>query len=233
MRQNNLRANITNLSKNKVIKALVLESLGSRVSVKLGGSGKVLNGLEVVGGPVVAGQYILIDYASGIPIAKAIGQDQAVTSVSTSVTKTSTADSDNPNATTHTHTESQITDLDHDATSIRNKPLTVSSGSPNEGDFIVYSSGSWGASPTAPGMEPARGPDDNYVTDAEKIKLSNLSNTNTGDQVVPVGIEQVAGYALVAYDEDTGQFTRAEVATSGSGGGGGGGTDILGVQIFS
>lgn len=83
------------------------------------------------------------------------------------------------------------------------------------------------------GFEPLKGVDDNFVTDAEKIKLSNLSNTNTGDQVVPVGIEQVAGYALVAYDEDTGQFTRAEVATSGSGGGGGGGTDILGVQIFS
>ena len=30
--------------------------------------------------------------------------------------------------------------------------------------------------------EPVKGADDNYVTDAEKIKLSNLSGTNTGDQ---------------------------------------------------
>ena len=29
------------------------------------------------------------------------------------------------------------------------------------------------------------GADDNYVTDAEKVKLSNLSGTNTGDQVLP------------------------------------------------
>jgi hypothetical protein len=29
------------------------------------------------------------------------------------------------------------------------------------------------------------GPDDNYVTDAEKTKLANLSGTNTGDQVLP------------------------------------------------
>ena len=29
------------------------------------------------------------------------------------------------------------------------------------------------------------GPDDNYVTDAEKVKLTNLSGTNTGDQVLP------------------------------------------------
>lgn len=30
--------------------------------------------------------------------------------------------------------------------------------------------------------EPLKGADDNYVTDAEKVKLSNLSGTNTGDQ---------------------------------------------------
>lgn len=30
--------------------------------------------------------------------------------------------------------------------------------------------------------EPVKGADDNFVTDAEKIKLSNLSGTNTGDQ---------------------------------------------------
>lgn len=32
------------------------------------------------------------------------------------------------------------------------------------------------------------GADDNYVTDAEKVKLSNLSGTNTGDQTSIVGI---------------------------------------------
>ncbi len=32
------------------------------------------------------------------------------------------------------------------------------------------------------GFEPAKGDDDNYVTDAEKVKLNNLSGTNTGDQ---------------------------------------------------
>jgi len=34
--------------------------------------------------------------------------------------------------------------------------------------------------------EPLKGEDDNYVTDAEKTKLSNLSGTNTGDQTLPV-----------------------------------------------
>jgi hypothetical protein len=32
---------------------------------------------------------------------------------------------------------------------------------------------------------PVLGLDDNYVTDAEKTKLANLSGTNTGDQVIP------------------------------------------------
>ena len=36
--------------------------------------------------------------------------------------------------------------------------------------------------------EPAKGADDNFVTDAEKVKLSNLSGTNTGDQTSIVGI---------------------------------------------
>jgi len=34
--------------------------------------------------------------------------------------------------------------------------------------------------------EPAKGVDDNFVTDAEKIVIGNTSGTNTGDQTVPV-----------------------------------------------
>lgn len=40
-------------------------------------------------------------------------------------------------------------------------------------------------SATDVGAAPALGADDNYVTDAEKTKLANLSGTNTGDQVLP------------------------------------------------
>ena len=35
--------------------------------------------------------------------------------------------------------------------------------------------------------EPLKGDDDNYVTDAEKVILSNTSGTNTGDQTINVG----------------------------------------------
>ena len=50
------------------------------------------------------------------------------------------------------------------------------------------------------GAAPALGTDDNYVTDAEKVKLSNLSGTNTGDQ-------DLSGYATTA--------SLAAVATTG------------------
>ena len=51
------------------------------------------------------------------------------------------------------------------------------------------------------GKAPALGEDDNYVTDAEKVKLSNLSGTNTGDQ------------DLSGYVETTGNETIAGVKT--------------------
>jgi len=42
------------------------------------------------------------------------------------------------------------------------------------------------------------GPDDNYVTDAEKVKLSNLSGTNTGDQTLPTWTTIAGKPAVVA-----------------------------------
>ena len=42
------------------------------------------------------------------------------------------------------------------------------------------------------------GADDNYVTDAEKVKLSNLSGTNTGDQTLPTWTTIAGKPAVVA-----------------------------------
>ena len=48
----------------------------------------------------------------------------------------------------------------------------------------------------AAAYEPKKGTDDNFVTDAEKTKLSNLSGTNTGDQ-------DLSGYATTSYVDTT------------------------------
>ena len=40
--------------------------------------------------------------------------------------------------------------------------------------------------------EPLKGADDNYVTDAEKTVIGNTSGTNTGDQVIPTDLADLA-----------------------------------------
>ena len=57
--------------------------------------------------------------------------------------------------------------------------------------------------------EPAKGVDDNFVTDAEKIVIGNTSGTNTGDQVIPVsGVD----FDPVATDNST-DVTKAGTGT--------------------
>lgn len=48
----------------------------------------------------------------------------------------------------------------------------------------------------------ALGADDNYVTDAEKVKLANLSGTNTGDQTLPTWSTIAGKPAVVAAGTD-------------------------------
>lgn len=59
------------------------------------------------------------------------------------------------------------------------------------------------------GFEPAKGVDDNYVTGAEKTKLSNLSGTNTGDEtatrIASINHGATEKTSLVDADEITGQ----------------------------
>ena len=49
---------------------------------------------------------------------------------------------------------------------------------------------------------PALGADDHYVTDAEKVKLGNLSGTNTGDQTLPTWSTIAGKPAVVAAGAD-------------------------------
>lgn len=67
--------------------------------------------------------------------------------------------------------------------------VTITAVADNE--VLAYDNGSstWiNQTAAEAGLAPALGADDNYVTDAEKTKLSNLSGTNTGDQTSIVGI---------------------------------------------
>jgi hypothetical protein len=59
------------------------------------------------------------------------------------------------------------------------------------------------------------GADDNYVTDAEKVKLTNLSGTNTGDQTSIVGITgTIAQFNTAVTDADFATLAGAESLTN-------------------
>jgi len=70
----------------------------------------------------------------------------------------------------------------------------ASAGAIMDGDFTVNGlmkrtgAGTYGTATAGTDYAAALGADDNYVTDAEKTKLSNLSGTNSGDQTSIVGI---------------------------------------------
>jgi hypothetical protein len=93
--------------------------------------------------------------------------------------------------TSHTHTASQISD------------------STTTGRSLITAAGAVAAR-TAISAAPALGTDDNYVTDAEKVKLSNLSGTNTGDQ-------DLSGYALSTQAINAQTGTTYELVASDAG----------------
>lgn len=68
--------------------------------------------------------------------------------------------------------------------------LTVGEGggiahATSDGNYYASRNGAWAS--LAGVFAASLGVDDNYVTDAEKVKLSNLSGTNTGDQTTITG----------------------------------------------
>ena len=68
------------------------------------------------------------------------------------------------------------------------------------------------------GAEPAKGADDNYVTDAEKIVIGNTSGTNTGDSATPAETATTIG-ALIGGAGDATPNDTDFVATSLTAGG--------------
>lgn len=63
-----LRAGISNLARQRITFGTVLNVLGNRCTVKLSGSGAVLQGLTVIGPTPAVGQSVRVDYISGVPI---------------------------------------------------------------------------------------------------------------------------------------------------------------------
>lgn len=69
-----LRGSIAGVSKNKLIEAIVIEKLGSLISVQLSVNGSKLIGIPFTGGPTSVGAKVFVDYSSGKPIALVMGE---------------------------------------------------------------------------------------------------------------------------------------------------------------
>jgi hypothetical protein len=144
-----LRSSITNLSKGKRIQATVVEVNNDLASVRIGTSGQVLQGLNIVGGQLAVGDSVYVNYSSGTPVIESYARktSKVVTKTIRTVTRNIIPDTETENSHTgqevgtHTHLQNQITDLDHDAYLIQGKPVVTSY--PIEGQLMAFIDGAW------------------------------------------------------------------------------------------
>jgi hypothetical protein len=136
----NLRSAIAGVTQNKRVKAIALEVIGGKASVKLVGSSQVLYGLSITGGTVIAGQEIYVDYTTGQPVVHSYQEQTVSNTITRAKPRIITTDPDFPgsgSSSQHTHNENQIIDLIHDAQYIRGIAID-SSGSPTDKQALVY-----------------------------------------------------------------------------------------------
>ncbi len=65
---------VSEASKQRVLRAQVIDVVRDRCSVRLADNGQVLRGLLYAGGPVTLGQVVFVDFSSRPPIVQAMGQ---------------------------------------------------------------------------------------------------------------------------------------------------------------
>jgi hypothetical protein len=138
-----IRGKIADISKGKRIHAVIVEVINGRVTAST--NGRLYKGLDVIGGPVILGQKVFIDFSSGTPIVHAYSSSSgsskttSVRSITTRiVTDQELVDPDQllePG--NHSHTESQIIDLSYNAKKIHGINIDI----PTEDDdqrFLLY-----------------------------------------------------------------------------------------------
>lgn len=81
-----LKSAISELNRGKRIRAVVVEYFRGKATVQLSINGKLIKNMPVMGGPVVAGDTVYIDYSSGVPYIQALG----IGSTSSTVSRIST-----------------------------------------------------------------------------------------------------------------------------------------------
>ena len=82
MARSGLASEITKLSKQKMIPAIVVDVLGDRCSIRLSKNGKLLTNLRYFGVPPVVGDSVYVDYRTGTPMVYTSGTTAVATDIS-------------------------------------------------------------------------------------------------------------------------------------------------------
>jgi len=76
-----VRGKATDLSRERLLPATVIDVVKDRCAVRLSGNGKIMRGLRYSGGPVEVGSQVVVSYSTGSPIVLAMGRTIAAEQV--------------------------------------------------------------------------------------------------------------------------------------------------------
>ena len=151
----NLRSAVAGIQQNRRVRAIALEVINGKASVKLAGSSQLLYGLSITGGTIVAGQEVYIDYTTGTPVVHSYQEDSPSSSFATR-TKVRQIIKDPDVPYSNEFTEAPIDGIlygrqnacwvEITTTGSLNDLLDVNTGSATDGQALVYDAdtGLWG-----------------------------------------------------------------------------------------
>lgn len=151
----NLRSAVAGIQQNRRIRAIALEVINGRATVKLAGSSQLLYGLSITGGTIVAGQEVYVDYTTGNPVVHSYQEDSPSVSLATR-TKVREIIKDPDVPYSNEFTEAPIDGIlygrqnacwvEITTTGSLNDLLDVNTGSATDGQALVYDAdtGLWG-----------------------------------------------------------------------------------------
>ena len=98
MARSNLSSEISKLSKQKMIPAIVVDRLGNYCSIRLSTNGKLLINLKYFGNAPTAGDSVYVDYRTGTPMVytSAANLDASISSAISGLTSTSSVSRPRP-----------------------------------------------------------------------------------------------------------------------------------------
>lgn len=177
-----LRGSFLDVARGRMLPGVVIDVVRNRCSVRLSGNGAVLRGVRFIGGPVSAGEEVVVSFESGMPVAMARGPEPTTTTTKKTV-RGRTVARDNGGAgggirPEHTHALDDLSDVD--------------ASSPAEGQILAYDAPSETWEPRTPPSSPGvsffldlTDTPDAYTGQAQKLVAVNGAENSL--EFIPTG----------------------------------------------